>query len=72
MGRVNLALTGDRPPPHPTPTDTSVTTCFYLQLAYFQQPIPNMLGLLFKRLLSNMHILYRKEKDQKKGKGFLK
>lgn len=66
-----MAFTWDRPPPHPHNRGTFVTTCFYLQLAYFQQPIPNMLGPLFKSLLSNMHILYRKEKD-KKGKGILK
>lgn len=35
-------------------------------ITYFQQPIPNMLGLLFKSLLSNVHILYRKENDKKK------
>lgn len=71
MGKVNLAFTWDCPPPHPRNTGTFVTTCSYLQLAYFQQPIPNMLGPPFKSLLSSMHILYRKEKD-KKRKGILK
>lgn len=54
---------GSSSSPPPT-TGTFVTTCFYLQLAYFQQPISNMLGPLFKSLLSSMHILYRKEKGK--------
>lgn len=65
MEKVNLAFTGDCPPLHSPTTGTFVTTCFYLQLAYFQQPIPNMRGPLFKNLLSNTHTLYRKENDQK-------
>lgn len=64
MEKVNLASTGAHPPPTPC-TGTSVTTCFHLQLAYFQQPIPSMLGPLLKSLLSNLRILSEKKKERK-------
>lgn len=61
MQRVNPAFTGAQPPPTQT-MGSLLTTCFHLQLAYFQQPI---LGPGLHSLLSSMYIVLEKNKGKK-------